>query len=228
MTLEIRSGGNVRQQAAYRQSVGPLLKQIVRTRTGQFVIRRIEGSPRRVRIVPTTRQELRAGGFNNAVAIPMHRPVAGTLGAGSPAAGTGSEIQFTVRNLRNRGIQGRNDEVLLHELCHSLRQISGVQRYRRTRGGGVPPFVEISGGFANIEEFFAAMVTSVYSSEVGRRPLGNTQDASLNDPTRLQNPPFSTRLREFQLRMPNFVREMRTISMQQASFNPFRDVLTAQ
>ena len=88
-----------------------------------------------------------------------------------------------MRNLRNRGIQGRNDEVLLHELCHSLRQISGVERYRRTRGGGVTP-LEMSGGFANIEEFFAVMVTSVYSSELGRRPLGNTQDASLSDPTR--------------------------------------------
>ena len=227
MTLEIRSVGNVRQQKVYRGTVAPLLKQIQRTRTGQIVLQRIERSPRRVRIVPTGRQELRDGGFNNAVANPRHERAAGTLGAGSPAAGTGSEIQFTVRNLRNRGIQGRNDETLLHELCHSLRQINGVERFRRSPGGGVAPRA-MSGGFVNIEEFFAAMVTSVYSSELGRRPLGNTQDASIRDPSMLENPPFSTRLREFQSRMPDFVREMRAISAEQASFNPFRDVLDAQ
>ena len=224
MALEIRSVGTAAQQAAYKATVLPLLRQIRLTQTGAIVLRRIEASPRLVRIVPTTRRELRDGGFNNAVANPMNERSSGTLGVGSPAAGTGSEIQFSIRNLRNRGIQGRNDEVLLHELCHSLRQINGVERYQRGSGGRWEPRA-MAGGYGNVEEFFAAMVTSVYSSELGRRPLGNTEDASIRDPSRLNNAPFSTRLRNFQSRMPGFVRELQGISAQQAQFNPFRDVL---
>ena len=178
-----------------------------------------------MRIVPTTRAEAQAGGFNNAIANPLNDAGAGTFGGGGAAGGSGSEIQFSTWNLRNRGIQGRNDEVLMHELCHALRQVYGVERYVRTASGG-RDILPMSGGYNNVEEFFAAMVTSVYSSELGRRPLGNTQDASIRDPDRLRNPPFSTRLRDFQRRMPDFVANMQSIPRELARFNPFRYVLT--
>lgn len=222
MTLEIRSRGTPAQQAAYEGTIRPLLTTIRGTTTGQIVIRMLEGSAHRVRIVPFGRNDYAEFGFNNAIAMPMSNSC-GSFGSERTGRGSGSNISFSVGNLRNRGVQGQNDEVLLHELCHSLRQVSGAQRLRRTAQGGVS-LVSMEGGYDNIEEFFAAMVASVYSSERGRRPLGNHNASGLPDPTVLQRPPFSTRLRDFHRRMPEFTRAMAAIPPTTATFNPFRDV----
>jgi hypothetical protein len=223
MTLQIRSVGSDEQQDRYQTTIEQLLIRIRTTTTGTIVINRVENSARRVRIVPFGRSDVAEHGFNNAVTLPMSEEASGTFGAGAAAAGTRSEIHFSVGNLRTQGVQAEDHEVLLHELCHSLRQISGVERYVRDGAAG-RDLLSMAGGFDTVEEFFAAMVTSVYSSELGRPPLGNHDHASIPNPEVLRNPPFSARLAEFRQRMPNFVADPAAIPRGVARFNPFRDV----
>jgi hypothetical protein len=116
--------------------------------------------------------------------------------------------------------QGTADEVLVHELAHALRQINGVERYEGRDAAGHPLLLRIV-SFGNVEEFFAAMVASVHSSELGRPALGNHGQWPLRDPGVLQHPPYSTRLSEFRVQMPDLTRELAGIP---AAFNPFRDV----
>ena len=224
MTLVIRSIGTPRQQQAYRNTIEPLLAQIRTTRTGRLLLGRLERAPRRVKIVPYGMADRVEEGPNNAIARAMNIRGAHINGAGEAGGGSGVQVHFSVGTLSNRGVGWRNDEVLCHELCHALRMVTGTVDFARVSGELVPR--AMAAGFDNVEEFFAIMVTSVYSSEVGRAPRGNHGDASIRDPERLQQAPFSTRLRQFQERLPDFVRELRLIGPDAAAFNPFRDVLT--
>jgi len=118
--------------------------------------------------------------------------------------------------------QGSSNEVLLHELAHALRQINGAERYSRDAAGNRVLLPMAS--FENVEEFFAVMVASVHSSELGRAALGNHGQWRLRDPNVLQRPPYSTRLRQIWQRMPRFAAGMAAIPVNVAAFNPFRDV----
>lgn len=225
MTLVIRSGGSDEAREAYRASVEAVLATIRQTRSGAALLTHLEASPRTARIVPFGPRDLAENGLDNAFAQPMSG-ASGSLTLERTGAGTGSEIHFGVRTLRERGVQARRDEVLVHELAHALRQLTGTERFERAPGGGAR-LMRMAGGFDTVEEFFAAMVGSVYSSELGRPPLGNHDSATIRDPSVLARPPFSTRLREARARMPAFTADIAAIPAGVAPFNPFRDVPAA-
>lgn len=214
MSLRIDSRGTPDQQARYRREVEAVRAQIRRTRTGRILLKHIDHeATHEVVIVPYTDAD------RNAEAVPGSWAAAGTASATRVARGTTSRVRFSVGRsvMPPNWPQGTADEVLVHELAHALRQITGTQRYR---GGQLLRIAS----FGNVEEFFAAMVASVYSSELGRPPLGNHGQWRLRNPDVLQRKPYSTRLRETRTRMPLFCEEMSRIPPQVAAFNPFRDV----
>ena len=232
MTLTIRSRGSDAQQMRYRVSIERVLEQIRRTRTGRIVLKTLEASPRRVVISPYTRA-LRNRLGPNASATPGNEDASGTFGAGRTASGTGSFVNFSPGVINWHSPGGTDDEVLLHELCHSLRQTQGAERYSRNAAGNrvLTPMIQGSGGrvgFDNIEEFFAIMVTSIHSSELGRRPRGNHSRSGIPNPDVLRRRPYSTRLRQISVRMPELYRSLRSIDRITAPFNPFRDYVDAE
>ena len=73
--------------------------------------------------------------------------------------GTGSAVDiffWAADPLGFRGHTYTEDEVLLHELVHALRMVSGVE-YGRS----------VTGGYGNQEEFLAVLVTNMYRSNKG-------------------------------------------------------------
>lgn len=217
MTLDIRSRGTPDQQDRYRRSVAGVVEAVQRTRTGRIVIAHITASPRRVTIEPWT------GESGNAEAVPESEVASGSTVPGRTSAGTNTHVRFSADRsaMPPSAPQGSADEVLVHELGHALRQISGAEQYERV-GGGLALLRMAS--YGNTEEFFAAMVASVHSSELGRAPLANHGRMALRDPGLLQRPPFSTRLRQARARMPGFCAQLAAIPPEMAAFNPFRDV----
>src|SRR5947208_506298 len=49
------------------------------------------------------------------------------------------------------------DEILFHEMCHSIRQMQGEFEAR--------PTGDIDRGYDNVEEFFAVLISNIYASE---------------------------------------------------------------
>lgn len=215
MAITIRSGGAAAAQTQYRTEVQGVLNEVRRTRTGRLVLSYLNHAAHDVVIEPN----LAADGHNNAFERAASHVHGGNTRVGVAARGSRSMVEFSVRRLRGTGVQFAPHEVLLHELCHSLRTVMG-----RTRYNGAGDSFPMAGGFENVEEFFAAMVTSVHSSELGRRALGNHGQWPLPSVDALRRPPFDTRLRNFNTSMPAFTRDIRNIPADIAPFNPFRDV----
>jgi hypothetical protein len=216
MTLRIANLGTTQQQLTYRRSIEGVLAVVQRTQAGRVVVNHISRSTRTVTIVPYT------GGGINAFTRPESRAASGTFSVGRVARGTNSWIEFSPAGSARPNVpQGRSDEILLHELSHALRQINGLVRWERNAAGQRVPLRMAS--YGNVEEFFAAMVASVHSSQLGRPALGNNSVWPLRTPNVLQQRPYSTRLREIRQRMPVFVSEIAAIPATIAAFNPFRD-----
>lgn len=218
MSLNIRSQGPEPAQNRFRNSVSTVINAARRTRAGSIVISTIEASPMRVFIEPYTDPD------RNAEAVPMSELASGSFSRNRIAHGTHSIVRFSpTRSVMPRNWpQGAADEVMVHELAHALRQITGTERYARDAAGR-KILLQIA-SFGNVEEFFAAMVASVHSSELSRPPLANHGQWPLRNPGVLQKAPYSTRLREFWQRMPQFCTRMAAIPESTATFNPFRDV----
>ncbi|MEL0585129.1 MAG: hypothetical protein AAES65_09675 [Candidatus Thiodiazotropha sp. (ex. Lucinoma kazani)] len=217
MPLRIESRGTPEQQVNYRRSIERVLAGVQRTHVGRIVIRHINRSDRTVMIVPYT------GRGVNAAAVPGNNAASGTFSRTRVARGTNSRVLFSVdRSVMPDVPQGTADEVLLHELAHALRQINGVVRWARDTTGARVPLRMAS--FGSVDEFFAAMVASVHSSELRRPVLGNHGVWELRNPDVLLQRPYSTRLRDFWERMPVIAAEIGAIPANVAAFNPFRDV----
>jgi hypothetical protein len=79
--------------------------------------------------------------------------------------GTGSDtkVGFDPRQYNgSRGPGHRADEILVHELVHSLRSCLGLVDCQRPDG---------IGDYDNVEEFYAVLLANIYMSEKGRSPL---------------------------------------------------------
>jgi hypothetical protein len=217
MDIGVRSKGTTAQQARFESSVRPILATIGTTVTGQTVLQWIYRAAYKVWIEENL--DFTPNGYNNASTVSASNSHAGTAHLGRSARGTRAFIGYSPNRLRGRGVQFARDEVLLHELCHALRAIYGWERHNSSGGA-----LAMSGHFDNVEEFFAAMVTSVHSSEQGRAALGDHGDWPLRSQDMLKERPFITRLREFNIAMPAFCKELSNIPAAVAAFNPFRDI----
>ncbi|MDQ3650097.1 MAG: hypothetical protein M3458_07470 [Acidobacteriota bacterium] len=144
VTLDTSHG----EDTAYEQRVLGLLRRIAGYEAGRVILRAVHAmTEQRILILPTETvaesQAIRRGNVLavrfSASAIDRH----GNLVAGGP------------------GISP--DETLFHELVHSL---------RRARTWTTPTnyldHTPLTDGFDNIEEFYAVLVTNIYSSESGR------------------------------------------------------------
>lgn len=213
MALVIQGDGEGGADGDFFKSVVPIVANIKTTQTGRLVLRLIDAAPYDVVIQPNTDPN----GAGNAFATPASVVHAGNAKLDKAARGTRSFIEFSPGRLSGKGVQFAHHEVLLHELCHGLRQATGRERLRNGN-----PLKMAS--FDNVEEFFAAMVTSVHSSELGRPALGNHGSWALPSVDRLRQAPFNTRLRQFRVSMPVLCKELANIPPNVAAFNPFRDI----
>lgn len=78
--------------------------------------------------------------------------------------GTNVVVFFSVETWKNStdGVASAADEVLYHELVHVTRFLRGQMTMAGVSGGG---------GYGNIEEFFATVITNIYMSEKGKTKL---------------------------------------------------------
>lgn len=218
---------------SYEQEVSTLmsLELLNTSQVGRIVIESIQAIPRRgMKIQPWT------AGDSNAEAVPLDW--AGGTSRGEPlrdnqgrvvvnagfgsGIGTSTVIRYSplmwIRDVSSvfRGepvarVQYDRAEILLHEISHGLRQMLGVQTMR-----AMPT------GLENDEEFFAALVTNVHSSQRNRPLLANHGSRELRHPNSwLNGPVFPATIRRFRTQMPAFCNRMALV---EARFNPFRDV----
>jgi hypothetical protein len=102
-------------------------------------------------------------------------------------------------------------EYLLHEMVHSLQQMTGTQTndpMRKTL-------------FETVSEFNAILVTNIYASERRRLLLSHHHRSTpaLNPTAAWTDPMFVTRINEFRKRLPNIAVALARID---TDFNPFR------
>lgn len=201
------------------------------SQVGRIVVEAIQAvNNRRMKIQPWTAHD------SNAEAVPLDwrgsvargEPLRDARGRAIANAGFGSGIgtSTVVRYNPSRWLPDvssvfpsmprptvRNDraEVLLHEVCHGLRQMLGLETGRR-----------MPNGLENDEEFFAILVTNIHSSQRSR-PLGGSHGAGeLRQPDSwLTDPVFRATIQRFRRQMPNFTARMAQVG---AHFNPFRDI----
>ena len=219
MTIQIRSGGSASIQVRYRLSIYAVLRDVRRTQTGRIVLNLLDQAGYDVIIEPN----LDPAGSNNASEIGASGVHEGNARLGVSARGTRSFVAYSPNRLTGRGVGMGRDEVLLHELCHSLRTVNGRMR-KRSNG----QLLAMAGGFHNVEEFFAAMVTNVHSSELGRPARGDHGTGRLRSIDQLRKPPFDRRLRQFSISMPVLCRQLAALPPTVAPFNPFRDIATVR
>jgi hypothetical protein len=140
----------------YQHSVLAQLRRIAETNTGRLVLGAIQGSaPLQIKIVPTNvSTESAAVRLGNLLVVGYRAISVGNFGF-VQASGPGTAP----------------DEILFHELIHCVRHLrtwGDVNYYR---------FLRMGNGFENIEEFYAVLVSNMYSSET-RRPLRRDHSAT--------------------------------------------------
>lgn len=214
MAIQIRSRGPAAAQARFTASVQAIFPAIRRTHTGRLILEWLNRAPYDTIIEPYSGHD-----YNNADEIGASESHAGNDRLGTSARGTRAFVGFSPNNLSGHGVGNRPDEVLLHELCHGLRSVYGWERYDHAGN-----YLRMAGGFDDVEEFFAIMVTSVHSSELGRGARGDHGNWRLPSEDLLRKHPYDTRLRQFNTSMPVLCSQLRGIPANVAPFNPFRDI----
>jgi hypothetical protein len=164
--------------------------------TSKAILDALAASGKRVTIIPSAKRAIAVGAakeYGNAGALPTDSLRAAAPGRPTeddpPLAGIGggsdSVLEFVAQDWEAAG-SGASfkavDEVLLHELVHSLRQMLGqedntdlvapwpVSRLGKATtvelmtGGGPPP-TALTQVYQNLEEFAAILITNVYRSE---------------------------------------------------------------
>src|SRR5262249_12294511 len=147
------------QDAKYENDVADLIKRINGTQTGAAVLQAIQNYPgKTLTIVPYNEKDAEGHGANNAYEVPTSWADAAPRGGKAyrgrsalPASvrderyatfseeGTGkgsdAELHFSqTAGTANRGPGGADDESLLHELVHALRDMEGHYTSLPTRG----------------------------------------------------------------------------------------------
>jgi hypothetical protein len=159
------------------------LDEIAKHRTGRTILNAIQKKTLDVIIVPwpekddpgakTRATDFRADGPPGQTRLTCDRGNAGKPSLddnGKPivfkdvkggGGGSGSTIFYSPEvSKRIRGPGNDPDEVLFHELCHSLRNLNALARCEA-----------VGEKFDDIEEFWAILITNIYRSECGRSGL---------------------------------------------------------
>jgi hypothetical protein len=153
-----------------------------------------------------------------------------TLGVGAAKAGAGAvdaAILFSAHMWRKNGTPGSAgvsgpgsdaDEVLFHEMIHSLRFMAGVANQAK-----------LNNDYDNDEEFLAVTLTNIYSAETGRKLRGSHHGFPLMPQPRdfLKNPLSKHLLRHFKDAQPKFYDELAAIPAGKAWWNPVRELKDA-
>lgn len=242
-------GGSLQGAAAtaYESDVDRGLTLLLAFQTGLAVIHEIWSKPRHLRILPyrSRRDPINATAtaMNARAATAPFQPVrSGTDGHAHAAwghgTGTGSDVriryspglykdedafewdinaragffgrQFDLYGLMPPGPGDDPAEVLLHELVHAVRAMSGRENC-----------LPMDQGFDTREEFFAVLVTNIYSSERGVfRPLrADHGSATLADPQDWRdNAQIQTLILNFSYSNPSLTHRLARVK---TAFNPF-------
>lgn len=223
----------IRMAARYFEtSVATALGELGARDTGRAVLRAIDGSPRRLTIVPYF------GGSKdnpNATARPTHpraarrrglrpRDASGQVTSSTLGTGQGSDsvVEFLPPQFARHvpgiavgaGPGSLRDEVLLHELVHALRHLRGLRTHQPVR-------FQRTFTYDNREEFYAILIANIYRSECGR--AGLRHDHSGFDPMFVASADFlklgrnRAYLRRLRREMPALFRALRGV---RAEFNP--------
>lgn len=164
--------------------------------TSKAILDAIAASGKRVSIIPSAKRAVAVGTskeFGNAGALPTDSRAAAAPGRPTeddpPLTGVGggsdSVLEFVAQDWEDAG-SGASfkavDEVLLHELVHSLRQMQGQEDNTELvapwaggrvgsastvtlmTGGGPPP-TALTQVYQNLEEFAAILITNIYRAE---------------------------------------------------------------
>jgi hypothetical protein len=144
----------------------------------------------------------------------------GTVRADESASGTGAEIHFSPGWVVQDDPYGRDDIVLLHELAHAWRTVTGTARFRVDMQGDLQP--ARLAGFRSLDEFFVFTIESMHASEVGWQVRLDNRQVGRPTPDYLRAAPFPDVFTGFHNRMPDGLGD---IAASPGPFNPFRDVI---
>ncbi len=225
MTMTIRSRGPDALQDRFAERVEFVRRQIGRSVTGTRLMERLSASRHRVRIVPFGRSDVRqrvasGRGPDGAYTMPGYWSNGGTVDAGVTGPGTGAEIHFSPGWVVQHNAYGRDDIVLVHEMAHALRAVTGTSRFRVDAQGELQA-ARID-GVGSIDEFFVHTLESMHASEVGWQVRLDNHEVGRPTPAYLHNPPYPDIFAGFHSRMPD---GMGDFAAAPGPFNPFRDVL---
>jgi hypothetical protein len=220
----------------HQKQVNSLLKDIVSRQSGRALLDETNLTAHTITILPidfVSSSSKWVKYHNNAIASTdsavkaMHPGLyAGTRGkAKTNAVGTGegtdSEIYFTAGRLRPGGPGFNSDEILFHELVHSVRQ---------TQGASASGF-KMGNDYDNAEEFAAVVTTNVYMSEKKQTKMrANHGRGELHQPEKFldspQVPAPGARglLSLYRQRLPRLFNALAAIDQKTAAFNPFRQL----
>jgi hypothetical protein len=227
----------------YEQAVLGVLIQVSQWKSGRAVLNEIARHGKPVKITPRLPRHGKwdnawARAEERTDATRKHRLLRqpdGTPSAGrSRGTGAGSGVEITyitqkLTDLLNRSlavkvpsIKGHapetlafEDEILVHELAHAMRMVSGFETRRRVPG---------QPGYGNIEELVAIVVANVYRSERKRHGVRNNDHAAWDvmfvDGKNFLKIQFNRwHLQRFSRQHPAFARELSAVN---AYFNPFQ------
>ena len=156
---------------AYEVKVTKQLNKIASVSTGIAVLKEISRSLSAIRIIP--RLDPSGNDVLNASEYPTDRTLAtqrgmpvlcttpgpAGMGGGLPGLGSDAVVEYWAAIWETGSSQSgpgtRPDEVLLHELVHAVRDMWGVSHVCS----------KVGGGYDNVEEFYAILVSNMYMSE---------------------------------------------------------------
>ncbi len=164
----------------HERGVEGILQTLMGSKTGKAVFKKIIAHGV-VRIKPYDASLRPEYGSCNALAFgEIHREKVAS-GITRPAVNVEfSPDTFAPNNGCIFGAGFHPDEVLLHELVHSMRNLGGEARHL--------PFTDEMAYMKNETEYFAVLVTNIYISEMGRQPISwlvGTQGGSANTGLRM-------------------------------------------
>jgi hypothetical protein len=175
----------------YEDKALEILKRLATSRTGRALFAAIQAAfPKMVLIRPVTEIET-----DGPLKMSLKTPSAEGWNAmtGRPVVPTqgfiaNSLVKFTSDALdqSNTASPGmRSDEILFHELVHSLRHVTGQT--------SIQPMAE---NFDRVEEFMAVLVSNIFASEINRPLRGGHHGVSLGLPGQIFSMPLDQALED--------------------------------